>query len=268
MKIERRGFLTRMFGGLAAALGMGGATRWKPVRMESITYEHEDVVISGILGHPLELRLKAMIARDRAQGLEVNYFHTNHATMMKLLSELSFVPAEIGGYQAIVFEGVRWWEVEAMEDDELLLTDVGIRPDCERCNDTGMVVVEVDHAKGVITLAEGTGLPVPYGALFKSVACPDCTTAPCVKCCGVGGRFVPRDPNFYGALGSDANLPPNPCGTGMRIATAFDGPWVECSYCAGVGRVNKVEPGPWSKIPEGRDSKDWYLSFDTKVILP
>jgi hypothetical protein len=189
-----------MLGGLAAALGMGGATRWKPVRVESITYEHEDVVISGVLGHSLEVRLKAMIARDRDAGLEVNYFHTNHATMMKLLGELSFVPAEIGGYQAIVFEGVRWWEVEAMEEDELLISDVGIRPDCERCNDTGMVVVQTTGFHNVAVLAEGTGLPVPYGALYKSVACPDCRQM-------------------------------------------------------------------WSKIPEGRDSKEVYMNFDFKASV-
>ena len=48
-------------------------------------------------------------------------------------------------------------------------------PPCPKCGGIGEIIVETLGHKGVITLAEGTGLPVPYGALYESHPCPRCS---------------------------------------------------------------------------------------------
>ena len=123
--MKRRGFLSRMLGGLAAALGLG-ATRWKPVRGESISYDHEDVVIHGMGARTLEKRLKAMIALRRHNGEEVRYFHMNEKTLLDMWREIGVVFDIMPGYQAIVYEGVKYWGDERMFDGEILVSDEGI----------------------------------------------------------------------------------------------------------------------------------------------
>lgn len=82
---------------------------------------------------PLEGRLLRMIERDRAQGLEVNYFHTNRKTVRDLWEEIGTTFDPDPEYQVLVYNDVRWWECEEMEDGELLISDVGIMPDDEDC---------------------------------------------------------------------------------------------------------------------------------------
>lgn len=120
--MKRRGFIMK----LLAALGVMGLrpTRWKPVRGASISYVHEDVVISGLLGHSLEVRLRAMIARDRAMGLEVRWFHTNRDTLDEIWNQLNYWSmADVGGYTAYMFEGVQWWGREDMADGEITISN-------------------------------------------------------------------------------------------------------------------------------------------------
>tara|TARA_Y100000310_G_C20667867_1_gene808613 strand:- start:1193 stop:1588 length:396 start_codon:yes stop_codon:yes gene_type:complete len=88
----------------------------------------------------------------------------------------------------------------------------------------------------------------------------DMMKLPCAKCSGAGGRFVPGDPNFVFWHG----LCPSPCGTGMRIPTDDDGPWVPCEHCGGLGVSPKVQArhlkvgmrfvsdGRWRKMSPGR----------------
>ncbi len=45
-------------------------------------------------------------------------------------------------------------------------------PLCRRCGGTGEIIIETPGHKGVTSLVEGTGLPVPYGALYESRPCP------------------------------------------------------------------------------------------------
>ncbi len=186
--MKRKGFLSKVlaFMGVGAVVSVG-----KPSLSESTPIPGHVMPPPLPADGTLERRLRDMIARDRFFGLEVNYFHTNRATMEALRAEFS--PFSDKGplpeYATLTVGAVRWWGCEEMVKDEILVSDTGIaklRPkedECPRCGDIGQVVVEVDHAKGIITLAEGTGLPVPYGALYGSKPCPLCQ---CPRCGGTG----------------------------------------------------------------------------------
>lgn len=138
MKIERRGFLTRM----------------------------------------LEVRLRAMIHRDRDQGLEVRYFHMNRATMEKLREEVGTFfnhgPLAFGG--VLTFEGVRWWGDERMTDGEILLS---AEPVCPRCYGEGVIPVEgsAGDMSRVMGHAESGMIPEPVEVYMNR---------PCPFCAGVG----------------------------------------------------------------------------------
>ena len=91
--MKRRGFLARVL----AALGAGAV----------VSVGGHVMPLDGLVG-----RLHRMIERDRAWGLEVNFFHTNGATMEGLWKEIAVWPmAFAGGYTAFMFEGVaaRGW---------------------------------------------------------------------------------------------------------------------------------------------------------------
>ena len=92
----------------------------------------------------LEGRLTAMIARDRAQGLEVNYFHTNRATMEDLRAEIGVFHDDgpLSVHTKLTYAGVTWWGVEHMAHHEILVSDVGIIEDpapCPRCGGAGEI---------------------------------------------------------------------------------------------------------------------------------
>ena len=120
--MNRKGFVARIL----AALGVGAV--W-PSRAEGGVPSQPSPPAPPCTG-PLTDRLWAMIARDRAQGLDVNYFHTNRATLYDVLDEClpGWRPSGTG-YQATTYAGVKWWGCEDMAHHEILVSDTGIEPD-------------------------------------------------------------------------------------------------------------------------------------------
>ncbi len=133
--MKRRGFLASVL----AALGVGSVVGAVPVPLVDDAPTPAPPLCQACPGdlmedspcptcpHGMSLyqRLSYMIARDRALGLEVNYFHTNGATMEELRADVGFAKrGPLPELAQLTFEGVRWCRVDTMADGEIEISDM------------------------------------------------------------------------------------------------------------------------------------------------
>ena len=176
--MKRRGFITRI---LAGALGVGATGLGLATEAPGSTPTPAPAPPTD--PDSLMARLHATIVRHRASGEEVNYFHTNEATLGELLEEVDLglrYPTHRPGYQDIKFWGVTWWGVEHMAHHEILVSDVGIIEDpapCPRCGGQGEIPVRGslgDMSRYMGYRSDGN-IPSSEGLVYESRPCPRCS---------------------------------------------------------------------------------------------
>ena len=164
--MKRKNFLTAIL----AALGVGGS-----LGLHSRQSDVLDPPAPAPPYGPIEGRLRATIARDRAHGHEVNYFHTNWATLNDLWEEIGMRIGPQPGYQSFVYNGVVWWGCEHMAHHEILVSDVGMSR-CPRCGGRGELHVDVDWQGRDMNLAAYHVSPIiPMFSHTEPRPCPGCS---------------------------------------------------------------------------------------------
>lgn len=169
--MNRKGFMAR----LLAALGVGAF--FNPAEAEVSVPEpgpSPPAPPDSLLD-----RLKHTIDRHRANGEEVNFFHTNWDTMTRIAEEFGgrFFPLVIQEYQTIEVYGVRWWRVDEMVEDEILVSADGIEPPCPRCGGTGVIPVAGslgDMSRYLGYRSDGS-IPSSEGLVYEDRPCPRCS---------------------------------------------------------------------------------------------